>query len=144
MHTDEDGGPGSRGREHERGVALLDESSGSPDATDDDSLLRREVVHTGNEVAVTLTGEADLASAPALLRHCQELLGLPITSLTLDLAGVSCIDSSGVAALIETRRCAKEQDVALVLASLPAQARQVLEVTGVIDMFDVRGDAGAS
>jgi anti-anti-sigma factor len=75
------------------------------------------------------------------LDHCQELLGLSIESLTLDLARVTFIDSSAVSALIETRRCAIEKGVALRLVSLPAQARQVLEVTGVIDMFDVSGDA---
>jgi anti-sigma B factor antagonist len=75
------------------------------------------------------------------LRHCQELLCIPIESLTIDMGGVEFIDSSGISALIETRRIAQEQGVMLRLRELPDQSFKALSLVGVLDLFDWRAQS---
>jgi len=103
---------------------------------EDDGSLRAAVAHQGDGVVVGLAGDLDLSSAPGLLRRLQALVCLPIESLTLDLRELSFLDSTGVSTLIEARRSAREHHVALLLVGLPDQARQVLELTGVLELFD--------
>jgi anti-sigma B factor antagonist len=50
---------------------------------------------------VVLSGELDMATAPELLR---ELATLDSAAFTIDLSGLTFIDSSGIAALVRLRR----------------------------------------
>jgi len=100
-------------------------------------LLRAETVHDGEGVVVFVRGELDLASGPALGRRLFELLSLPITWLTLDLAELEFIDSSGIATLNTARNAADEHGIVFRLASLPHQARAVLDLTDMIGLFTI-------
>lgn len=104
---------------------------------EDDGPLRVVTAHQGDGVVVALAGDLDLSTAPSLLRRLQALVCLPIESLTLDLRDLAFLDSTGVSTLIEARRSAREHHVALRLVGLPDQARQVLDLTGVLELFDI-------
>jgi anti-anti-sigma factor len=99
--------------------------------------LAASVTHDGDGAVVCVTGELDLATAPSFLRQALALLALPLESVTLDLAGVGFIDSSGLGALIEIRGAADDHRIALTLRAVPGQARRVLELTNLADQFDI-------
>jgi len=66
------------------------------------------------------------------------LRGKPAT-LTVDLSGVTYIDSSGVATLLEAVRIARKQGTRLVLAGVHDQTRYLLEITHLDSLFDIAG-----
>ena len=66
------------------------------------------------------------------------LRGKPAT-LTVDLSGVTYIDSSGVATLLEAVRIARKQGTRLVLAGVHDQPRYLLEITHLDNLFDIAG-----
>jgi anti-anti-sigma factor len=97
------------------------------------------VVHEGDGATVSVTGEMDLATAPSFARQALSLFGLPVESVTLDLAGLEFIDSSGLQALTVVLDAAEEHRVPLSLRSVPEQARRVLEVTSLVERFTIEG-----
>lgn len=109
-------------------------------AADDPGLapsLHFETSEVDGRAVVTLRGELDLASSPELLRQLQLLVDRPLTTLTLDLAGLSFIDSSGLGALCRVRQDAEDRGIALDLNRVPANARRVLEITGLTPLFTI-------
>jgi anti-sigma B factor antagonist len=99
--------------------------------------LHCETLDVDGCVVVTLRGELDLASAPELLRQLQLLLNRPVTSLTLDLADLSFIDSSGLGTLCQVRQDAMDRAIPLDLQRVPPHARRVLEITGLTPLFTI-------
>jgi anti-sigma B factor antagonist len=97
--------------------------------------LQCQITHEGGRVTIALHGEMDLASAPTLQREALALLALPVESVTLDLADLRFIDSSGLRALVEIHAAAEEHRIGLTLRAVPAQARLVLEVTHLAELF---------
>jgi anti-sigma B factor antagonist len=95
-------------------------------------------VRQGSGVVVFVTGDLDLATAPALSRRFAELLSLPLDSLTIDLAGVEFMDSSGLKVLNQVRVGADERSVPLALASVPRSVQVVLEATNMDGLFTFR------
>ncbi len=95
------------------------------------------VVRTGERaVVVILTGEHDLASAPALkdrLTACVEESDLVV----VDLSEVLFLDSSIIAALAFADRAARKSDkhVRLQIGSAPF-VRRVLEISGLLQVLD--------
>lgn len=81
-----------------------------------------------------LRGELDLAAVPRLEERVRALCGASTTKgITLDLRGLSYIDSAGLAAIVLTGRlCARHGcDFALLRGQRPVQ--RLFEVTGMID-----------
>jgi anti-sigma B factor antagonist len=99
--------------------------------------LHCETLDVDGRVVVTLRGELDLASSPQLLRQLQLLLSQPVTSLTIDLADLSFIDSSGLGTLCRVRQDAIDRGIALDLQRVPPHARRVLEITGLTPLFTI-------
>jgi anti-sigma B factor antagonist len=93
---------------------------------------------------VTVVGECDLATAPEFRRRLDEVLTSPIEVVRLDLEGLGFLDSSGLAALDSVRSAADARGIRLVLASLPAQTRQVLELTDMLRLFTVESTVAPS
>ncbi len=115
------------------------EPAASVDRYTEGLLLYTESVH-GDGVVVSLMGELDMASAPGLLRRVHELLEHPIRDLTLDLAALTFVDSSGIAAFNQARADADRHEVTFALAAVPKQARQVLELTNMDELLHIRGE----
>ncbi len=66
--------------------------------------LTAHAAHSGGAVVVTVSGELDVASAPSFRRNVLALFALPVEVVTLDLAGLTFMDSSGVNVLTRVRR----------------------------------------
>jgi anti-sigma B factor antagonist len=95
-------------------------------------------VRDGSGVVVSVTGDLDLATAPALARCLSDLLSLPLDSLTIELAGVEFMDSSGLKVLNQAREGANDRSVPLALASVPRCVQIVLEATNMDGLFTFR------
>jgi anti-sigma B factor antagonist len=106
----------------------------------DGSRLQGDVSYANGGAVLRLSGDLDVSSGSALLAQCKQLISSPILNLDLDLAGVAFVDSTGISALIETRRAAKREGVPLRLVAVPRQAMTAFDVAGVTDLFDYRGD----
>src|SRR5262249_34912111 len=89
----------------------------------------------GEQALVELGGELDRAAAPELERELERLLEQPLRRLTLDLAEVSFLDSSGLGALCRAQEVSEQRGVDLRLVSVPEHARRVLEITGLSGLF---------
>jgi len=93
---------------------------------------------SGDEVVISVAGELDLVTAPAVLRQVQALACLPVEALTIDLAAVEFLDSSGLNMLNQVRLLAAERRLPFTLASVPPCAQRVLEVTEMDGLFSYR------
>jgi len=60
-----------------------------------------EVQHTGDDTRLTIRGSLDINSAPALSEEIDKIIATHPPTVTVDLAGLDLIDSSGVAALVK-------------------------------------------
>jgi anti-sigma B factor antagonist len=83
-----------------------------------------------------LTGDVDLAAAPALRAELKASLdGSP--SLVLDLSALDFIDSTGLGVLVGALRRARSDGGDIRLAALPASIGRVFSVTGLDQVFRV-------
>jgi anti-sigma B factor antagonist len=85
----------------------------------------------GGITIAELTGELDVASAPALRDQLLSLLRPGSSQLVVDLSRVSFCDASGLAVLVSTGRRARLLGGFLRLAAVSPQAGRVLNITGL-------------
>ncbi|HEY3722666.1 MAG TPA: STAS domain-containing protein [Acidimicrobiia bacterium] len=107
------------------------------------SPFRCDVLYVEDHAVVMTRGAVDLNTAPAMHRQMSATLALPITGITVDLAYVSFLDSSGVNVLVQTRADATQRDIAFRLESVPRNVRLVLDALGLLDLFAVRHETPA-
>jgi anti-sigma B factor antagonist len=97
----------------------------------------------GNDAIVRPSGRIDVDSSPDL-RDC--LLAIlsaePLPrAITVDLAGVPYIETSGIATLIEALRIARHHQSIFCLQGLSGSVLRLFEVTGVLTLFEA-GNSG--
>jgi anti-sigma B factor antagonist len=88
-----------------------------------------------NAFVVTAAGEADMHTAPALDQALAGVVGLGGTSVVLDLADVSFIDSTVLAVLHRYHRRFASLGGDLVLVSEDRRILRTLEITGLDRIF---------
>jgi anti-sigma B factor antagonist len=95
------------------------------------------VTMTEATAVVCPAGEVDLASAPRLATALANVLACPgVTTVVVDLAGVTFLDSSGLATLVTAWHDAQEAGVALRLTpTARPHVAQVLSITGVDELL---------
>lgn len=84
-----------------------------------------------NEATISVTGDVDLAAAPAVDRAIDEAVRAPAEAVFVDLTQVTFLDSSGISTLLRGRRLADEHHIAYQVAGAHGLVLTVLEVTGV-------------
>lgn len=84
-----------------------------------------------DEVTLSICGEIDLVSAPALERVLRDAESSRPGRIVLDLGALEFIDSSGIHLLIHARERADAYGHQLVLTHVPAQAHRVFDLVGV-------------
>ena len=97
----------------------------------------RTAVITPSTYVITVTGEIDSFSSPALEQELEWVLGDGASNAVVDLAGVGFIDSTGLRVLLKalprfTRRGGK-----LVLVSDDRRVLRTLEITGLDRKFEL-------
>ncbi len=90
----------------------------------------------GEITIVDLVGQIDLGSSPALRKTL--LNSLKATNhMAINLGGVSYIDSSGIASLVEVLREAQDTKKRLVLFGVGGAVLQVLQLTRLTGVFEI-------
>ena len=87
---------------------------------------------------IRVVGEVDLYSSPELRKAILKAVPSAKGSLAIDLTGVTYIDSSGVATLVEGLRSSREHDISFVLVTPSSAVMQVLELARLDSVFEVR------
>jgi anti-sigma B factor antagonist len=96
------------------------------------------LAQTGNGITIAeLTGDLDIASAPALREPFLSLLRPGPSRLVIDLSQVSFADASGLAVLVSTARRARLLGGFLHLAAASAPVIHVLNITGLHRTFAI-------
>jgi anti-sigma B factor antagonist len=105
------------------------------------SNLEISVAQIGKDAKVSLSGRINVDSSPDLRDCLRAILStepLPRT-ITVDLAGVSNIETSGIATLIEALRIARHHKVGFCLHGVAGSVLRLFEVAGVLTLFDLAG-----
>jgi anti-sigma B factor antagonist len=96
------------------------------------------VDHGESETLVRLNGRIDVDSSPDLRDCLSAILSeerLP-RAITVDLAGVPYIETSGIATLIEALRIARHHQTTFCLQGLGGAVLRLFQVTGVLALFE--------
>ena len=96
------------------------------------------VDHCGSDALVRLNGRIDADSSPDLRNCLLAILSekqLP-RAITVDLAGVPYIETSGIATLVEALRIARHRQMTFCLQGLGGSVLRLFEVTGVLALFE--------
>lgn len=95
-----------------------------------------EIRSEGDAIVVALSGEVDLDSSPkvrgVLLDSVREK-----RSVLVDMAGVSYIDSSGIASLVEAYQSARRDNTPFALVAVSEAAMRVLELARLDQVFAI-------
>jgi anti-sigma B factor antagonist len=100
-----------------------------------------------NAFVVTVAGEADLYTAPDLERALEGVIGLGATTVVLDLADVTFIDSTTLGILLRYNARFSSRGGELVIVSDDRRVLRTFEITGLDRMFRIEhrlADAAAS
>jgi anti-sigma B factor antagonist len=86
-------------------------------------------------------GEIDVATSPVLRRELHALIDDGEGTLVVDFSATSFIDSSGLGVLVGALKRLRETDRGdtLELAGLHDSVRKVFDITGLTDVFTIRG-----
>lgn len=95
----------------------------------------------GRCLTLRLVGELDHAAAQTVMPGIEDAVEeyLP-RRCVLDLAGVSFMDSSGIAVILKTDRLLRQTGGVLALSGVPGQVRRVLDVAGLTKIVPVLDD----
>jgi anti-anti-sigma factor len=89
------------------------------------------------QAVVALRGEPDLADIPSIASHLIAAVAACGPSVIVDLAGLEGIGYSGLSVLLRIRKWTRQSGGDLPLAAPQQPVRQILEATGLIDVFSV-------
>ena len=101
--------------------------------------MQCNVTEQEGALLVSLSGSVDLEHAGGVrkaLLGCLDRGG----DITVSLAGVEYIDSSGIATLVEAYQLAREKGIGFVLSAVSAQALRVLKLARLDRVFTIRDD----
>ena len=93
-----------------------------------------------NIPVVSITGDIDLETSPQLREFLKPKSSKKTTLLVLDFSGVSYIDSSGLATLIEYFQAVQGFKGKLALASLSPRVKNVFEIVRLEQIFSLHPD----
>jgi len=100
-----------------------------------------EVSAEGPDLCIVLTGEVDPHTAPRVEGEVRAGLLSPIVeTLTIDLRGVSFMDSSGLRVLISAHRSMRERGGKLVLRAPSPTVSRLLEITQLAGEIEIQKD----
>jgi anti-sigma B factor antagonist len=93
-------------------------------------------------VVLRVAGEIDIQTSPLLDDHLQRVLAEGASSITIDLDGVTFLDSTGLSVLITgLKRCQTGGGDLRVVSPRP-NVRRVFEITGLIEVFQIDARLG--
>ncbi|MEA2296055.1 MAG: anti-sigma factor antagonist [Solirubrobacteraceae bacterium] len=127
------------------GLDHINHEAGVPDADEHDFHLGVEPLND-HATVVSVGGELDLSTVPALRGALVGALDRGITRLVIDLTHVTFVDSVGVGAILHTKRRLGAGGVLAVVLAPSTYARVIFDVVGadsVVEVFETRAQAAA-
>ena len=96
----------------------------------------------GDHVVVVVTGEVDLYSSPKMRTAIMSGIARTPPRVVVDLSGVTYMDSSGIATLVEALHAVRKDKGQghLVLAGLTERVREVFELARLETVFELAPD----
>ncbi len=91
----------------------------------------------GPGVVIGAEGDVDLYSSPKLRDAIIESVGSKLSPIVVNLGGVTYIDSSGVATLVEGFQLSKEYDGKFRLTDMSERVAEVLRLARLDTVFDI-------
>ena len=91
----------------------------------------------GGTSVVTVAGEVDVATAPALRDCLDQAVRRAEGAVVVDLLGVTFIDSTGLGVLIGAQRGCAEDGRELQLVIAEPRILKVFEITGLTELFPI-------
>ncbi|NCB63231.1 MAG: anti-sigma factor antagonist [Clostridia bacterium] len=86
----------------------------------------------GRALTISLSGEVDHHGARSMMLEMDREIEMELPkALTVDLGGVTFMDSSGIAVLLRAYRRMAELGGSLVVKNIPAQSERMLRASGV-------------
>lgn len=102
-------------------------------------------VRTVNDgVVVELQGSFDMSCSKDLRQQMMDILVEPPKTIIIDLAEVECMDSSGLAILIEALKMSKRKMASLRLAGMNKRVKGVFEIARLENLFDIYDNVESS
>lgn len=93
---------------------------------------------TDSDVTVlTVAGDVDALSAPALRDGIESHVAAGRNTLVLDLDAVPFMDSTGLGVLVGGLRLTKVHQGTMLLCRVPSRVQRVILITGLDDVFDL-------
>lgn len=96
------------------------------------------------QALIALTGEVDIYTAPRFKETMLDLLDAGVTSLVVDLSGVTFIDSTALGVLIGGLRRVHDAGGAMVLVVATPAVERILSITGLDRVFTIRSARAAA
>lgn len=97
--------------------------------------------HESDQCLLTLQGEVDVYTAPALKERLVDLIESGCSNVVVDLEQVSFIDSSGLGVLVSALRRARERDGAVRIVCTRENILKIFRITGLDKVFPVFAEA---
>ena len=94
----------------------------------------------GNAYIVQVSGEVDMSNSPAVRETLIDLTNKKTQAIVVDLQGVTYMDSSGIATLVEGLQESMAYGGKFRLASLTPKVMQVFELARLTDVFEIFAD----
>jgi anti-sigma B factor antagonist len=107
-------------------------------------MLDMVVTHEVEATVVTPTGDIDLAVAGQVRAALTDLVDHGHPRLLVDLAGVSYIDSAGLAALVAAMKHARHAGGDVRLCALQPDVQATFEVARLVTVIDIKRSRAAS
>ena len=95
-----------------------------------------ENAESGAACVLTVRGDIDLASASDFETCLRTALDSSPSSVTVDLAALAFIDSSGLRVLVSISKEAQSRGSTLGLRNVSRHAQRVLDITGLSEWFE--------
>jgi anti-anti-sigma factor len=102
--------------------------------------LTTQTDEVGGTVVVSVRGDVDLVSSDHLRQVLDEALDIS-PELVIDFAGLTFIDSSGLSALVDAHRKARDAGGVLVLRHPTTMLRRLLDITRLESLLVIEDDS---
>jgi anti-sigma B factor antagonist len=90
---------------------------------------------------VDITGDLDMATAPALRQLVIQLLSTGVRLVAVDLTAADFVDSTGLGALVAALKRVRTHDGELVVICPEPRLRRIFELTELVAVFGLRDAA---
>jgi anti-sigma B factor antagonist len=102
-----------------------------------DALVMASSNEANGSVTLTLEGEIDFGNVAQLRAELAQVIRSNAGNLTVDLAGVSFLDSTTIGVLIQAKKRLAQRESELIIIRPQPRVRRIFEMAGLMDYLGV-------